>query len=210
MYDMVGKTFGVLNVLKRAKPKPEHYGQAAWKCKCECGKTCVVTGRELRVGHTKSCGCKKSAACAIANTTHGAWVGQRTGGKVRGEWRVWAEMKQRCYNPKSNRYYTHGARGIKVCDRWLQSFKAFLEDMGPKPDKRMSLERRDNDKGYEPGNCYWATLVQQARNRRNNRMITANGQTKCVAEWAEITGIKSGTIRTRLKIGWSAEEALTP
>lgn len=203
MYDLAGKTFGFLKVLRRAPGRPEHHKQVAWVCRCVCGAKHESTSRELRSGHTKSCGCQKSSLCRGAHTQHGH-AARRTMGL---EYRVWIEMKQRCYNPKANRYYTHGARGIRVCKRWLHSFENFLADMGPKP-RGLSLERRNNSGHYEPGNCYWATRKQQGRNKRNNRMLTAHGKSLCASEWAELTGVPSSTIRARLKRGWSAEEAI--
>ncbi len=200
--NLTGQKFGTLSVLGRVDESPEYHGQVAWACQCECGNVCVVVGRDLRVGHTKSCGCKKAEMIRAANTTHGGSRGRHP------EYRIWGEMLQRCENPNSNRYYTHGARGIKVCERWRHSYTAFIEDMGRRPAKELTLERRDNDGNYEPGNCYWATRVEQARNRRNSLSITIGGQTKPLLVWAEETGIKYATIYYRLKAGWTPEEAV--
>jgi hypothetical protein len=121
----------------------------------------------------------------------------------------WRGMKERCLRPKHSQYKDYGGRGVKICTRWTESFEAFLEDMGPRP-PATSIERRDNSLGYQPGNCYWATRKQQARNKRNNRLITANGETKTLAEWAEITGLSYATIITRLdRQKWTPEDALT-
>lgn len=203
MFDLTNKVFGFLVVLRRSGTVSASR-QVRWTCRCECGAEHDVSSRELRKGRVKSCGCKKVDLCRKANIRHGAWAN----GKVMPEWRIWQEMKQRCENPQSNRFYTHGARGVAVCDRWRNSFEAFLEDMGPRTESGLSLERRDNDKGYCPENCYWATKTQQARNRRNNVLITFNGVTHCVAEWSELTGVKASIIRSRLKRGATPEEAL--
>ncbi|MCK5601423.1 hypothetical protein KAR91_06135 [Candidatus Pacearchaeota archaeon] len=119
----------------------------------------------------------------------------------------WVAMLQRCNNPKGPAYHNYGGRGIKVCDRWLK-FENFLCDMGERPEG-MSIEREDNDKGYELGNCKWATVKEQSRNRRTNRRLTYNGETKTVVEWSETVGISAGIIGSRLYAGWTIERALT-
>lgn len=111
----------------------------------------------------------------------------------------WSSMKSRCCNPKDKDYHKYGRRGIIVCERWLNSFHDFLEDMGPRPGKGYSIERRDNDGNYCPKNCYWGTDKQQARNRRSSLKITYCGETKCLAEWAEIYNISIGTLWRRIR-----------
>jgi hypothetical protein len=118
-------------------------------------------------------------------------------------------MKQRCLNEKSHNYYKYGGRGIQVCARWLESFENFYADMGPRPSPEHSVDRIDNSGNYEPNNCRWATDDVQARNHRNNAIIEMNGQRKCVAEWSEITGIRANTIVTRIRRGWSPQEAIS-
>lgn len=201
--EMAGRVCGSLSVLRLVGPV-EKGKQARWLCLCECGKEHEVNGRDLRHGHTTSCGCKKAEKCAVANTTHGM-AGRHNKAP---EYRVWAEMIQRCENPTSNRYYSHGARGIKVCKRWRKSFVAFLEDMGRRPEKGLSLERRDNDGNYEPANCCWATKKQQQRNKRTTHWIEAYGERRPLPEWAELCGLKPGTLLARLKAGWDAEKAV--
>lgn len=115
-------------------------------------------------------------------------------------------MMERCRNPKADRYFHYGGRGIKVCDSW-HDFAKFLADMGERPSPKHSIERRDNNSGYSPDNCYWATLGEQARNKRTNVMLTFNGETKCRRDWVIQLGIKESTLRDRLKAGWSVEEA---
>jgi hypothetical protein len=124
------------------------------------------------------------------------------------EYAIWQAMVQRCTNPTSVNFHKYGARGITVCDAW-RDYSTFLADMGRRPSNEHSLERIDNERGYEPGNCRWATVKEQANNTRWNRRLTLNGETLTVAQWAERTGMKSNTIIYRLRRGWSDEKALT-
>lgn len=123
-------------------------------------------------------------------------------------YRVWQSMKKRCINPNSPSYRNYGARGISVCQEWMDSFASFLADMGEMP-LGFSLERRDNDQGYSKSNCYWATRAQQSRNTRQNVMLTFKGITQCKRDWEIALGLSDGTIWHRLKMGWSIERALT-
>ncbi len=121
----------------------------------------------------------------------------------------WNNMRTRCHNEKAPEYSRYGGRVIKVCERW-SSFKNFLEDMGPKPSKKHSLDRIDNEGNYTPENCRWATVGEQSRNRRTNHMITFKGLTLCLKDWAAKTGMKHTTLSMRLtKYGWSVDKALT-
>ncbi len=119
----------------------------------------------------------------------------------------WQQMKVRCGNTNSKDYHNYGGRGITVCDRWLTSFKNFLEDMGDRPDDK-TLDRIDNSKGYYKENCRWATIKEQANNNRANRRIELDGEVKTMSEWSDVSGIAAGTIARRLKIGWSAKRAV--
>lgn len=119
------------------------------------------------------------------------------------EYKVWASMKNRCYNPKDRRsWLPYGGRGITICERWRNSFAAFLADMGRRPSPQHQLDRIDNDGPYCPENCRWATRKEQANNRRNNHFITHDGVTLTLTQWAERTGIPYGTLKARLKAGW--------
>ena len=115
-------------------------------------------------------------------------------------------MRQRCVNPNHKSYKYYGGRGIKVCDRWLESFESFLADMGEAP-KGMSIERNDVGGNYEPSNCRWATMEDQSNNRRTNRFITHEGRTQTIAQWAEEIGMSRQALRYRLDNGWSIKEA---
>lgn len=120
----------------------------------------------------------------------------------------WQAMLARTGNPKSSHYRNYGARGIRVCKRWL-TFENFLADMGPTFADDLELERIDNERGYSPGNCRWATHREQNRNKRTNHRVTWNGRTQTVQEWGEELGIKPNTIITRLRRGWSVDRALS-
>jgi hypothetical protein len=117
-------------------------------------------------------------------------------------------MKLRCYDLDHKNHADYGGRGIVVCDRWRNSFENFLADMGLCPDGLM-LDRIDNERNYEPGNCRWTDYKHQQRNRRSNTKLTFNGETLCIVEWAEKLGISQYTISMRLQRGWTTEKALT-
>lgn len=141
-----------------------------------------------------------------AQTKHG----NCTRAKKSPEYQSWASMLGRCCNPNRSHYHRYGGRGITVCERWQHSFQAFLEDVGPRPTPKHTLDRfPDNNGNYEPGNVRWATRKQQSRNRADNTIITANGETHCLIEWAEQSGLSVGIIQRRISHGWSAERALS-
>lgn len=197
--DLVGQRFGRLVVLERAHVVRR--GNAAyWTCLCDCGQQKVVHGNGLRKGLASSCGCFQRERASEGNRTHGLTHSL--------EYRTWQMMKDRCYNPKANYYRIYGGRGIAVCPRWRDSFESFLADMGPRPTPRHSIDRLNSDGPYEKGNCRWATPMEQGNNKRNNRRLTLNGETKTLAEWCRLLSVVDSTVQARLKAGWSDEEAL--
>lgn len=125
------------------------------------------------------------------------------------EYRIWNGMKSRCHNPKDAQYRRYGKRGIFVAPKWKNSFLAFLEDMGPRPSARHTLERKNNDGPYSKTNCVWATYKQQARNKSNSRFIFFRKKKRLLVELAEENHIRPGTLRARLKAGWKIEQALS-
>lgn len=126
------------------------------------------------------------------------------------EYGVWHQMKNRCYNRNTKKFALYGARGIAVCDRWRKSFVAFYEDMGPRPSAQHTLERKDNDGPYSPGNCRWATQREQQSNRRDNHLLTHEGVTKTMSEWNRHLNFPIGLICQRLRVlKWDVAKALT-
>lgn len=125
-------------------------------------------------------------------------------------YQIWANMKDRCANPNNasfERWY--GGAGISVCERWATSFENFLVDMGKRP-SGMSLDRIDGTKGYEPGNCRWATDEEQHNNKKSNRKVTYNGVTQGIAQWARATGIGENTLYLRHRKGFRPPELFMP
>ena len=139
-----------------------------------------------------------------AVTTHGF----TSNGETQPEYLTWCAMHQRCENPKNISYSNYGGRGIKVCKRWGK-FENFISDMGFKPSPSHTIERRDNDKGYSPSNCVWATWHVQSRNKRRNVTIRAFGRTRCLSDWAKELGIGMHMITQRIKGGMTPEDAMT-
>lgn len=118
-------------------------------------------------------------------------------------------MLHRCHNEFDKDFKNYGGRGIVVCDRWRTSFENFLADVGRKPSPAHQIDRKDNDKGYEPGNVRWTTAVGNANNRRGNRTMTLNGRSMTIAQWAKELGCDRRMLWKRIKLGWTDEEALT-
>lgn len=199
LHDLTGETFGRWTVVGRAESS--RTGVTRWLCRCQCGTMRPVFASNLRRSLTVSCGCHIAEKRASLRRTHGQ---SRTP-----EHGIWLKMISRCHHPNDIAYPLYGARGIKVCDRWRWSLTAFLADMGARPSVKHTIDRINNDGDYEPGNCRWATALQQARNTRKCHRITFDGQTKCLTEWSEATGISQKTILTRLRTGWPVALALT-
>lgn len=200
--DITGQKFHRWTVVKRTDSSPK--GQAQWLCRCDCGTEKVLKSIVIRRGISKSCGCYKIEVLKERSVTHGNTQNRQ----LSPTYRTWASMLNRCSNPKNDDYTQYGGRGIKVCKEW-QHFQNFLADMGERPKGRHSIDRIDNDSDYTPENCRWATDNQQARNRSNNHLVTLGGKTLTLTGWSEVLGIRQSTIRRRLRVGWSPEEALT-
>lgn len=175
-----------------------------------------MSSDKLVGGNTSSCGCLRREVTAARSVTHGNTCGRTKGKPLSAEYTAWLSMKNRCNNPRTKSYADYGGRGIKVCEEWAASFATFLEDMGARPmlvrgqRSYYSVERLDNAKGYAPGNCKWATRIEQGRNRRNNRLITACGVTLCLSAWVERTGLSSETITRRIAQGVVGDAVVAP
>lgn len=200
--DLVNRRFGLLSVVKQNGKSSTN--QIMWDCICDCGQCKNIRGSDLRSGKTHSCGCLIRKALIERSTIHGHC---KRGQKSKPH-RIWEHMIQRCGNPNDTNYPYYGGRGIIVCGRWLESFENFLKDMGEPPTIKHTLERVDNNRNYCPSNCCWATRKDQARNKRNNHLITHKGKTQCLEAWANEFGIESSLLRYRLK-HWSIEKSLT-
>lgn len=124
------------------------------------------------------------------------------------EYRIWSLIVQRCTNPSNPAYPAYGGRGIKICRRWLK-YENFLADVGRRPSPKHSLDRKDNDKGYNPTNCKWSFWVDQMNNHRRTVRITLNGRTQTLKAWSEETGLNRGLIARRIKDGWDLSRALS-
>lgn len=198
---IIGKRFGRLIILS-SNGKAKRGGHLVL-CRCDCGKEKQFHAGNLKHKKTKSCGCLTIERLK----THGHTLNRtRTP-----EYGAWKGMRNRCYRRGDRGYKNYGGRGIVVCDKWLHSFESFFEDMGFKPTKQHSLDRINNDGNYEPGNCRWATKIQQCNNVRTNRNITLNGVTKTIAEWSREISMPRMKLYLRLCRGWTIERAiLTP
>lgn len=182
--DLTGKRFSRLLVTRRVKV--EGANNAMWEAICDCGN--ITIGAAANFGKTKfSCGCLRAEACV--KVLQGNTYKQTHNMSNSTEYSSWTKLKLRCYSKNNPKYPLYGARGISVCERWKNSFENFLADMGQKPSKRHSIERKNNDGNYEPGNCIWALPIVQGRNSRQTHRITIDGKTFCITEWCERLGI---------------------
>lgn len=154
--DLTGQRFGRLTVLERAENKGAY---VCWKCRCDCGIEKIIAGYCLKSGKTQSCGCLQIERTAEAHTTHGKYHTRLHG--------IWTDMKARCNNPNRKAYKDYGGRGITVCEEWHNSFETFYEwAMANGYSDDLTIDRIDNDKGYSPDNCRWATMADQNKNKR--------------------------------------------
>ena len=196
-----GDRFGRLTVIEAGAKEGRN---PRWRCLCECGQTTSTTPSNLANGRTQSCGCMQKemrASIGLRATTHGSSDDLT--------WRRWRSMKARCELPNTKSFPRYGGRGITVCERW-QDYTNFLSDMGPCPHAGMTLDRIDTNGNYSPENCRWADRTTQNRNTSRNHLLTHDGKTICVAEWAETLGINVRTILSRLAKGEAPALALRP
>jgi hypothetical protein len=190
--DLAGKVIGRWTVLGNGPSW--HHGKRRLICRCACGQERLIDKQNLMRGGTKSCGCSRTG-------------GVKRSAGARRLYKVWIEMIRRCHSQNSKYYYNYGARGITVCQEWRDSLEAFYAHIGDRPTINHSIDRIDNNRGYEPGNVRWATRKVQNRNQRKNILITMDGETRVFADWAEHYGISWSTVKVRLKNGWETERA---
>lgn len=199
-----GATYGRLTVIS-AVPRQGREMQR-WLCHCSCGKQSTPQGVALKNGTTKSCGCLRAERAVETQHVHGHAARD---GLQSPTYKTWSSMIQRCTNPTAKRYEHYGGRGIQVCQRWRDSFEAFLTDMGERPPGRgYSIDRVDNDGHYEASNCRWATRDQQANNTSRCRYFMFNGTRMTLKQVACAAGVKYETLRHRLNRGRSLDSAL--
>lgn len=191
-----GEKFGRLTAVSFSHMTGTHQ---VWNFLCNCGSIKKIRIDDIRLGKTKSCGCLKKELMKNKFKTHGM-----SGTKI---YATWCAMKERCINSNSKDYNNYGGRGIKVCKKWLM-FENFYNDMGKCP-KGKSLDRVDNSKNYIPYNCRWSTNKEQANNRRNNHLLTFNGETKTVVQWANKLKVAPDFLYRRIYRGWSVERTLS-
>lgn len=198
LIDLTGAVFGRLTVKR-------YLGKRKWECICECGVIKAVSADNLKSKQIMSCGCLFKELLSKRNTKHGL-----TGSPT---YKSWAQAKERCTNQNNPNYNRYGGRGIQMCERWLNSFENFLADMGEKPTKKHSLDRIDNDKGYSPDNCRWATSFEQCNNRHTSRLVAAFGEIKTMPQWLQDPRCNVHlltTLRNRIvEYGWQPEKAIT-
>lgn len=172
-----------------------------WRCRCDCGTERVVSGPDMKRGGTTGCGCTR----VLSNARHG----HSTTSETSPEYRTWGRMIQRCTNPRHESYPNYGARGITVCDAWLD-YRRFFADMGQKPSPKHSLERVNNELGYSKENCIWSTHQSQINNRRTTVFIEMNGERILLTEACRRAGVKYGTAIGRKLKGLPESEWLLP
>lgn len=198
----IGRRQGSLLVARRVGSR--HDGQSLWECRCDCGATCIKSSGNLRQG-VKSC----STSCGVSASNRKRAVHGAAHSK---EWKAWAAAKQRCLNPNHPQYPNYGARGITMCAEWVCDFSTFYAHIGPAPsnDRRSTLERIDNDRGYEPNNVRWATQVEQLNNQRRSIVVEVSGKRMTSAEACELYGIPYTTISARWRKGLRGAALVAP
>lgn len=199
--DLTGMKFNKLTVIERAENNK--YNRAQWLCRCDCGNIIVVSGNAILESNTKSCGCLKGETDRKSkNKTHGMSETRL--------FRCWTAMKARCRDKHLKAYKDYGGRGIKVCDEWEHDFMAFYNwSMANGYRDDLTIDRKDVNGNYCPENCRWITKKEQASNKRTNRYIEHNGETKTIAEWAKIAGVERSVLRGRIDRGWTMEKAMS-
>lgn len=204
----IGEKFFRLTVVEFMGAINMHY---TYNCVCDCGKNILVRGSALLSKNTKSCGClnKQKGKNILLGYNIGMDFTKDSNGKRTSEYCCYLKMKSRCYCVNNAKYKNYGERGIKVCDRWVNSYENFIKDMGLKPSKDYSIERIDVNGNYEPSNCKWGTLLEQASNKTNTVRIEINGSQVCQSELARICKVHDHSISYQLSKGKSGNEIIS-
>ena len=195
MIDMTDQTFNGCKVIKREGSDKDR--KATWLCQCFCGKSFITTGKSIRLGFTKSCGCHKK------NIIMNAGMNNKTHGMTKTRlYRIWRGIKKRCRYEKDASYKYYGSKGIDVCDEWFDSFDNFKDwALSNGYNDSLTIDRIDNSKGYYPENCKWSTYKEQARNRSNNVKMNFRNESLTKSEVAEKLGISRNLLQYRLNKG---------
>ena len=196
--DITGRRYGRLIALR---PTEQRLDKAVvWECRCDCGNVCFRSQRNLHSRRTTSCGCKRAEFLSGGKPTHRM--------SNTSTYAIWAGIKRRCLNARTPSFQGYGAKGITICERWRDSFEAFLDDMGTRP-SGMQIDRIDYRGPYAPGNCRWVTPMQQQNNRSSNHRIRIGEQTGTLSEWARAHNLRPLTALERIRRGWPEAEAVT-
>ena len=194
-----GTKFGKLAIIQEIEPDG---GRRTFLCRCDCGNLKAVRLVYLTTYKTRSCGCYSRETSKKVNTKHG-----RFGESI---YRVWGSMIQRCCNPRNEHYNHYGARGITICPQWYEFEQFYGWALGAGYNKGLTIERKNNNEGYNPSNCIWTSKLRQANNRRSNRRIEYKGESHTLADWGRITRIKDTILWKRIfQRKWSIERSLT-
>ena len=195
--NVIGVKYELLTIKSFFKKIKNHY---YYNCICDCGNLKVVEIGNIKSGNTRSCGCKRKNVTSKRSITHNMVTSS--------EYSTWCGIKRRCLDKNNPAYRNYGGRGIKICDRWLESFENFIEDMGRKPTPKHSIDRIDNNGNYELSNCRWATSKEQNNNKRNNIFITINNYRLLLSEACILHNKPLNLVKNRIRRGWNIIDAL--
>ena len=202
--DLTGQDFWSFHVIQKG---PEHIRAngkpvVQWECKCICGNIRYISTTALLSGKCKSCGCMHDEYNRISSTIHGDSHTRLHN--------IWSGMRARCYSKSDYHYRWYGERGIKICDQWKDNYAAFKEwALNNGYSENLTIDRINVNGDYEPTNCRWATMTEQTNNTRRNVVIEAFGEKLTLSEWSRKMNIDYGVLKSRIRRGWSAEDALT-